>query len=136
MAEITAQKLKFLEFIQNVITRMNTNSFQIKAMCITIVSALFAVYTANANKQIVLVVFVPLILCCFLDMYYLWQERRFRALYDETLKENTTIQDFDLGAFVRYYKGFFSYLKVFSSVVIFGFYGALFVCNLILWGLL
>lgn len=37
------EQLKHLEFIQNVITRMNTNSFQIKAWAVTIVSALLAI---------------------------------------------------------------------------------------------
>mgnify|MGYP004465781687 CR=1 FL=1 len=133
---MTAERLKFLEFIQNIITRMNANSFQIKAMCIAVISALFAVYAASLNKQIILVVFAPLILCCFLDMYYLWQEKRFRALYSDTLKDNTTIQDFDLGAFENYHKGFGSYLKVFSSMVIWCFYGVLVACNFILWGIL
>lgn len=50
---MTAERLKFLEFIQNIITRMNANSFQIKAMCIAVISALFAVYVANGNKTII-----------------------------------------------------------------------------------
>jgi len=37
------ETMQHLEFIQNVITRMNTNSFQIKGMAITIVSALIAI---------------------------------------------------------------------------------------------
>lgn len=77
---MTAERLKFLEFIQNIITRMNANSFQIKAMCIAVISALFAVYAANSNKAIIYISFIPLILCCFLDTYYLWQERKFRIL--------------------------------------------------------
>lgn len=133
---MTAQRLKFLEFIQNIITRMNANSFQIKAMCVAVISVLFAVYAANGNKTIIYVSLISLILCCFLDMYYLWQEKRFRALYDEVLQENSKIQDFDLGAFVNYHKGFDSYLKVFLSAVICWFYGALAICNAVLWGIL
>ncbi len=37
------KKIKYLEFIQNTITRMNTNSFQVIAIAIAIVSALLAV---------------------------------------------------------------------------------------------
>ena len=36
------KKLKHLEFIQNVILRMNNNSFLIKGWAITLISALFA----------------------------------------------------------------------------------------------
>lgn len=80
---MSKEKLKFLEFIQNIITRMNTNSFQIKAMCIAIISAIFAIYATTQNPHIILIAFIPLVICCFLDMYYLWQERRFRSLYND-----------------------------------------------------
>jgi hypothetical protein len=43
-------QIKHLEFIQNVITRMNTNSFQIKGWSIVIVSALMAVYASTQNS--------------------------------------------------------------------------------------
>ena len=48
-------KIKHLEFIQTVITRMNQNSFQIKGWMITIVSALLALY-ASSGKQIYILV--------------------------------------------------------------------------------
>jgi len=44
-------KHKYLEFIQNIITRMNTNSFQIKGMSITITSALLALTASNFNLE-------------------------------------------------------------------------------------
>jgi hypothetical protein len=44
-------KLKHLEFIQNVITRMNTNSFLIKVWVATLVSALFALAAKDANQR-------------------------------------------------------------------------------------
>ena len=43
------QKMKHLEFIQNVITRMNSNSFLIKGWAITLVSALFALAANGSN---------------------------------------------------------------------------------------
>lgn len=104
---MTQERMKFLEFIQNTISRMNTNSSQMKTMCITITSALFAVYAASQNKQMILIAFIPLFLCCLLDMYYLWQERIFRDFYTEAIKEQSIIQDFDLSSFKNYQKGFF-----------------------------
>ena len=39
---MSEDKLKHLEFIQNIITRMNTNSFLIKGWAVTIASAILA----------------------------------------------------------------------------------------------
>lgn len=130
---MSKEKLKFLEFIQSIITRMNANSFQTKAMCIAIISALFAIYATTQNPHIILITFMPLVICCFLDSYYLWQERRFRALYSEVIKKNNKIKDFDLSAFVNYHKGFLSYLNTFLSISIWLFYISIGVCSLILW---
>jgi len=78
----TPEEIKHLEFVQNVITRMNSNSFQIKGMTITIIAALFAVYAAKPNVFFILIAIVPTILFWFLDAYYLLQERKYRFLYD------------------------------------------------------
>lgn len=133
---MTQERMKFLEFIQNTISRMNTNSSQIKTMCITIISALFAVYAASQNKQMILIAFIPLFLCCLLDMYYLWQERKFRDFYTEAIKEQSIIQDFDLSSFKNYQKGFLSYMKVFFSHSIWLFYGLIGACNYTVWRIL
>jgi len=77
------EKLKHLEFIQNIITRMNSNSFQIKGWCITIVSAVLALYASTQKSQFILIGIVPTVLFWFLDSYYLTQERKFRGLYNE-----------------------------------------------------
>jgi len=76
-------KLKHLEFIQNVITRMNTNSFQIKGLGITIVAALLAVYASNQKINFIFIAILPTIIFWFLDAYYLQQERKFRGLYND-----------------------------------------------------
>jgi hypothetical protein len=73
---------KHLEFIQNIITRMNTNSFQIKGMTVTIVSALLAVYAATNNVSFIFIAVVPTIIFWCLDSYYLQQERKFRGVYN------------------------------------------------------
>lgn len=133
---MTQERMKFLEFIQNVISRMNANSSQIKTMCITIISALFAVYASSQNKQMILIAFIPLCLCCLLDMYYLWQERKFRDFYTEAIKEQSTIKDFDFSSFKNYQKGFLSYMGVFLSHSIWLFYALVGICSFILWSVL
>jgi hypothetical protein len=51
---MTKEKIKHLEFIQNVITRMNKNSFQLKGWTVTIVSAILAIYVSTKNCYFVL----------------------------------------------------------------------------------
>jgi len=76
-------KVKHLEFIQMVITRMNTNSFQIKGWCITIASALLAIYASTKNELFILISIAPTLVFWLLDSYYLMQERKFRGLYKD-----------------------------------------------------
>ena len=57
--------IKHLEFIQAVITRMNTNSFQIKGWAITIVAALLAVFASTKNKLFILVSLFPVVVFWF-----------------------------------------------------------------------
>ena len=77
------KKLKHLEFIQNVITRMNTNSFVIKGWSVTLVSALFALAADKANLTFVLIAYLPVIVFWALDGFFLSQEKQYRELYNE-----------------------------------------------------
>ncbi len=77
------EQIKHLEFIQNVITRMNTNSFQIKGWSIIIVSALMAIYAPTQSNYFFLIAVFPTSIFWFLDAYYLNQERKFRGLYND-----------------------------------------------------
>lgn len=76
-------KQKHLEFIQNIVTRLNTNSFQIKGLAITIVAALLAGYASTLKLDFILISILPTIIFWFLDAYYLQQERKFRGLYND-----------------------------------------------------
>ena len=80
---MSEEKIKHLEFIQNVITRMNTNSFQIKGWNITIVSAILAIFASTKNNYFLLTAIFPSVIFWFLDTYYLMQERKFRGLYND-----------------------------------------------------
>ncbi len=80
---MSEEKIKHLEFIQNVITRMNTNSFQIKGWNITIVSAILVIFASTNNNYFLLSAIFPSIIFWLLDAYYLMQERKFRGLYND-----------------------------------------------------
>ncbi len=75
--------IKYLEFIQNIVSRLNSNSFQIKGLSITILSALLAVYSSNNNLKILILAIIPTFLLWLLDSYYLYQERLFRDLFNK-----------------------------------------------------
>ena len=121
---MSSEKLKHLEFIQNVITRMNTNSFQIKGWAITIVSATLALYAATKNECFILVGVFPSLIFWFLDAYYLTQERKFRGLYNDVA--GVSEKPFDLRPFAMrpdlYVKGKYSYWNVFWSTTIWKLY--------------
>ena len=117
---MTAEQLKHLEFIQNVITRMNTNSFQIKAWAVTIVSALLAIFASTKNDYFVLAALFPTTVLWFLDAYYLTQERRFRGLYDDVAgipEQPKPIKLFAMRPDL-YAGGKYSYWSSFTSVTI------------------
>lgn len=76
-------KVEHLKLIQGIITRMNTNSFQIKGWTITLVSALLALYANSGKVTYIFIALIPVLIFWFLDSYYLQQERKFRALYND-----------------------------------------------------
>lgn len=131
--------IKHLEFIQNIITRMNTNSFQIKEWMITIVSALLALF-ASSDKESVLYIFVaivPTLIFWFLDSYYLQQERKYRGLYNDVrellIPENQqdNITDFSMNI-EEYTDGEYSFCCCLTSSSILPLYGS--ICLLLLIG--
>lgn len=117
---MTDEQLKHLEFIQNVITRMNTNSFQIKGWAVTLVSALLAIFASTKNDYFVLVSIFPAVVLWFLDAYYLTQERKFRGLYDDVAgiaEQPKSIKPFAMRPDL-YTGGKYSYWSSFTSVTI------------------
>ena len=121
---MTEEKLKHLEFIQNVITRMNTNSFQIKEWTVAIVSALLAIFASSKNSCFIVIAIFPTLLFWFLDTFYLMQERKFRGLYNDVA--NITDNPKDIKPFEMrpdlYTKGKYSYLTVLFSQTIWPIY--------------
>ena len=84
------EKIKHLEFIQNIITRMNSNSFAIKGWMVAILSALLALYANSSNEIFMFIAILPTFIFWFLDAFYLAQERRFRCLYDDVIYDRIT----------------------------------------------
>ena len=54
----------YLQFLQNNIARMNTNSAQAKTWCITIVAALLAIFADTKNSLFLFICITPIIMFC------------------------------------------------------------------------
>ena len=115
-------KIKHLEFIQNVITRMNTNSFLIKGWVITLVSALFALAAKDSNINFVLVTYIVIPAFWLLDGFFIAMERQYRGLYEEITKKTENEIDFNMNA-SKYNTGNRTWLAGIFSKTLIPFYG-------------
>jgi hypothetical protein len=117
-------RIKHLEMIQAVITRMANNSFLIKGWCVTLVSALLALSAKDSNHTLVFIAFFPLLMMWILDAFFLRQERLFRNLYDECRVSFDRPSDFSMNT-SRFNREVHSWLKVMFSKTLLLFYGAM-----------
>lgn len=123
---------KHLEFIENTISRLSDKSFQTRAWCVTVVSALFAfVMSKDRTSDIVTAtgILSVLLTClfCALDTYYLYLERCYRYLYKKVAgiipnEPPEYVQDFsmDIPTSQRGCKAYFNAMR--KTIL---FYGAL-----------
>lgn len=79
-------KIAHLQMIQDVISRMATNTFLIKGWSITAIGALFYSWILNSNHSILFLTLCLLIFFWIHDAYYLHLERAFRNQYEEVIK--------------------------------------------------
>lgn len=118
-------KLKHLEFIQNVITRMNSNSFLIKGWTVTLISALFALSAKDANLRSVVISYIVIPAFWVLDGFFLSQERQYRGLYEkirkiepEDIKFQMDVNDYNNGKNTWFCGIFSNTLKIFYGICI------------------
>jgi hypothetical protein len=76
-------KKKHLDYLQEIITRMNSNSFQLKNMVVVVITAMFALFATTPKVIFLFLGGFPLLAFWFLDTFYLQQERKFRAMYND-----------------------------------------------------
>lgn len=89
------KKIKHLEMIQSIITRMAQNSFMVKGWALTLVVALFA-FVPKVECLFIPLAIIPILLFTCLDALYLQSERRYRKLYDIVRNKDESEIDFDL----------------------------------------
>ena len=103
-SEFGEPELRHLDTIQTVITRLETNTFHIKAIAGTSVAAVLAYAGAieNPSKWLAAAGMVPAVVFWFLDAQYLRLGRLFRMLLDGVRRGEVT-EPFDMN-FTRYNK--------------------------------
>ncbi len=77
---MTEDTRKHLEFVQQVIARMNGNSFQLKTWAVTLTAGLFAL-SDRSNPWFALLAVGPIAVFWIMDAFYLKLERSYRELY-------------------------------------------------------
>lgn len=93
---VMEKKIRHLEMIQGVISRMANNSFLLKGWAVTLAAGVFALSAKESNKYYFLIAYIPIIIFWVLDAYYLMQERMYRALYNKVRDLSEEIIDFSM----------------------------------------
>ena len=109
---MTPNQVKHLEMIQDIVDRMNRNSFQIKAVTAVIVAGIMALCARIEKFDIFFVAIAPVALFWVLDSFYLQTERKFIALFKEIVGKpnNADYVEFDM-TIGNYRTSYFSLLS-------------------------
>ena len=127
-------KTKHLEMIQGVINRLSTNSFLLKGWSVVLVSALFALSVGDSNPAFIFLAYLPAFGLWGLDGYFLWEEKKFRALYNSVRKKDESDIDFSMDtAVVAGQAG--SWAEATISKTLFPFHGVLIVAIVVVMAL-
>ena|SRR3990167_1715937 len=93
---------KHLEFIQNAINRMASNSFILKGWSVTLITGIIALSLTTSTTKFIYLAYIPTLAFWGLDAYYLRQEKLFRELYDYVrAKEIKNIEPFSLNTLLQ-----------------------------------
>ncbi|KGN82888.1 hypothetical protein HQ35_01365 [Porphyromonas cangingivalis] len=89
------RKRQHLDFIQGAITRMASNSFQIKGFTVAIVAILGSLYSTMNSLFCIISAILMTVLFALMDAYYFQLERKYRKLYDRKVKAMDEEEDCD-----------------------------------------
>jgi hypothetical protein len=94
----STERIKHLDMIQAVITRLGGNSFVVKGWAATVVGALLGLAVNNGDDGLAYVTLVPIAAFSIVDGYLLWAERRFRTLFDLVRESDSAVAPFMMAA--------------------------------------
>lgn len=89
-------KIRHLEMIQSVISRMGANSFSLKGWGVTLIAGIFVLSSKDSDKTYFLITYLPVIVFWVLDSFYLLLERKYTALYENVRLKDESEIDFDM----------------------------------------
>jgi hypothetical protein len=122
-------KLKYLEFLQEVIGRLATNSFLFKGWAITIAAGVSGLAAVSSRAGVIGVAIGTTLMFWGLDGYYLWLERAFRDLYKSAATAPESETDFSM-AFDRTH-AFSRWLRACVRPHMWPFYGAIIAADIV-----
>ncbi len=136
VAQLDQARIAHLGMVQNVITRMASNSFAIKAVTVTITAGVLAFTGAvkDPHPSILLAALVPVVMLWGLDAQYLRLERLFRRLYDAVRRDEVD-EPFSMNI-APYASAEQHVARIAFSWSVFPFYAPIALVLLVLWGLL
>ncbi len=91
------KKLKHLELIQGIITRMGANLFTLRGWMITLVVALSVAFLEVGRNELQLILVLVVLIFWVHDAYFLSLERSYRCLYDKVRELSEEEIDFSMG---------------------------------------
>jgi len=93
-----AHRVKHLEMVQAVISRLGTDSFLVKGWAVTLSGAFLGFGISGKEWGLALAGILPALVFWGLDAYYLRAERLFRALHDAVRTGQPAIEPFFMAA--------------------------------------
>lgn len=123
-------RVKHLEMIQAIVTRLGSNGFTIKGWAIAAVSLFLGFSVEDGDPALAFVALVPLAALYAVDTYFLRSERLFRELYARVANHDKSIAPFDLNATSHSFRatcdsGLVSYRRTLLRPVLWKFYSGL-----------
>ena len=80
------KRLKHLELIQGVVTRMGSNLFTLRGWMITLVVGLSVAFLEVGRNELQIILVLVVLIFWIHDAYFLSLERSYRCLYDKVRK--------------------------------------------------
>lgn len=86
MKNFEDQKQQYLRFIQDIISRLNNNSFQLKNFALLLITGCLGIYASNKASLMFPIAIIITFVFWWLDSFYLCRERKFRGLFEDAIK--------------------------------------------------
>jgi hypothetical protein len=91
-------RMKHLELIQDVVSRLGNDGFLIKGWCLTLAAALFGFSFQTRNGWLAMLALFTTLVFWELDAYFLRCERLFRLLYAKVSERDPSVPPFFMAA--------------------------------------